>query len=208
VAPAEGAQVVERRRPAARPWHDVVAVDPAIRAAREPTAAIPKPKRATQQRRDRPPPAGTSRTFPRESSITSTTLASQRSRSVTAGASAVPSSSVPVASGWSSVAPCDFRVSWRRVYSAYRTGWCGGQLPVIDDSCNGAPVRVEPDDEQVRDRNQVPRENLSRADCEKSRRRRRVASSARARGCPGPSVSIGDAMRNRGFGLTGDSRVT
>jgi hypothetical protein len=66
------------------------------------------------------------------------------------------------------IVPCDFRTLWRRVYPACRARWCGGQRPVIDDSCNGAPVRMEPDDEHVRDRNQVLCENLSRADGEKS----------------------------------------
>ncbi len=94
------------------------------------------------------------------------------------------------------IVPCYFRASWRRVYPACQARWCGGQVPVIDDSCNGAPVRVEPDDEHVRDRNQGPRENLSRADCEKStetlRRKRCTGAQLSMTRCPGSLSSPRD----------------
>ena len=55
VPPAERAQVLERRRSAPGPRHDVMPVHVPVRAARKTTAPVPEAERSTQQRWDRSP---------------------------------------------------------------------------------------------------------------------------------------------------------
>ena len=95
VAATEAQKVAELRLAAARPRHDVVAIDVAIRAAREATAAVAQAECAAQRRRDGAPAATDVEWVPAEilDDATNRRIAAQPLDG--RGASGVPSSSVP-----------------------------------------------------------------------------------------------------------------